>query len=368
MPHDFYNLLQKHFPGRKLKPVDHSLARIAKKHLDSLAKPPGSLGRLEDIAIRLFEISGGRTPLAVDPSILFTVAGDHGVACHKVSPYPQAVTRQMVENFLKGGAAINALCDAFGISLKIVDAGCRGGSFPAHPALIDRRIGNGTRDFTVDAAMTNKECEKALMSGFELGLDAAGNYGSISTGEMGIGNSTAATALFCAFLNLPPEKVAGPGAGANQKMIGQKSEIVSMALKKHEASIRSGDPYAILAALGGYEIALIAGIMLSCACSSLPFLVDGFIATSAYVTAIKIYPALSDYAFLAHTSAEPAYKAIVSCLPDHHAPLLDLSMRLGEGTGCAMALSILRGACAIYNSMATMADANVSATEEDRIA
>ena len=273
----------------------------------------------------------------------------------------------MAENFLRGGAAINALCGAFGIDLWIVDAGCAGGPFPPHALLIDRRVGDGTRDFTSGPAMSLEECQKALLDGFELGLEAAASHACLCFGEMGIANSTSAADLFCAFLGLAPGEAAGPGAGANAEMLAHKKAVIGEALARHAEAVASGDPLMILAALGGFEIAMLAGAMLSCAASAKPFLVDGYICCAAYATASRIYPPISGYAFFSHQSAEPAFSLILSKLPGRPKPLLNLSMRLGEGTGCALALPILRGACAVFNKMATLEEAMVSAKEEDRL-
>lgn len=367
MLQSFLNELSSLFPAFPLKAVNHDLAENAQKYLDSLTKPQGSLGRLEEIASRLYVINAGKIPLSVDPTLMLVVAADHGVAVQGVSPFPQVVTRQMVLNFLNGGAAINALCFTFNIDLKIVDAGCSGPPFQAHPLLLERRIANSTRDLSQEQAMSKQQCISALLLGFKLGLDFARDYACLCTGEMGIANSTSATALYCAFLALSPHLIAGPGAGAKKDMLEHKKQIVVKALNTHQPIIENGDPVAILAALGGFEIAMLAGIMLSCASTSRPFLVDGFICTSAYLAASKIFPPLSGYAFFAHSSAEPAYDLLLSSFPEKPKPLLDMAMRLGEGTGAALAVPILRGACAIYNNMATMAKARVSAEEEDRL-
>ena len=184
---------------------------------------------------------------------------------------------------------------------------------------------------------------------------------------MGIANSSSASALYCAYLSLSPELITGPGSGAKKEMLEHKKQVITAALTKYKKIIEDGDPIAILATFGGYEIAMLAGIMLSCAACSKPFLVDGFICASAYIAASHIFPPLVDYAFFAHSSAEPGFKLVLSALPEKVKPLLELSMRLGEGTGAALAVPLLRGACAIFNDMATMDEALVSAHEEDRL-
>lgn len=336
-------------------------------YLDCLTKPKGSLGRLEELAARLFSISQGRLPISVEPCILFTVAADHGVACQGVSPFPQVVTRQMVENFLAGGAAINVLCRVAGIDLKVIDAGCMGGPFKAHPLLLDKRMGNGTDDISVREAMSEAVCINALRTGFEVAMGAfEAGYSCLGTGEMGIANSTPASALYCALLQMDAYTVTGPGAGARGKMLQNKVAIVKRILATHAETIKQGNPLGILAAIGGFEIAMLAGIMIACASARKPLLVDGFICTAAYVSALALYPGLAGYAILSHASAEPGFAAILQNIPGRPGPLLNLGMRLGEGTGCAAAYPLLRDAAAIYNDMATMATAHVSATEGDR--
>lgn len=355
------------FPDYEFRPVDPQLYARAREHLDSLTKPRGSLGRLEDIAARLFAISGGKTPIRAEPAMMLTVAADHGVAENGVSPFPQKVTRQMVANFLSGGAAINALCKAAGMSLRIVDAGCVGDPFPAHPLLLDRRLGPGTQDISRKAAMSGECCVSGLRAGFRLAADfIEGAYACMACGEMGIANSTSASALFCAYLNLDPGEVVGPGAGADAQMLAHKREIVAKALRHSQAIIDLGDPVKILAALGGYEIAMLSGIMLGCAALQTPVLVDGFICSAAFMAASAIYPGMPQYAFLSHSSAEPGYGAVLRKMPDVDRPLLDLKMRLGEGSGCAAAYPLLRASATIFNNMATLAQARVNATEADR--
>lgn len=360
-------VLKQIFPEHSFHEVDGSLWDKARMHLDSLTKPKGSLGRLEELAARLFSINQGCLPFSVEPCILFTVAADHGVACQGVSPFPQVVTRQMVENFLVGGAAINVLCRVTGIELKVIDAGCMGGPFKAHPLLLNKRMGNGTEDISVRAAMTEAVCINALRTGFEVAMAAfAEGYSCLGTGEMGIANSTSASALYCALLQMDADAVTGPGAGANGKMLQNKIAIVKKILATHASTIKQGNPLSILASIGGFEIAMLAGMMLACASARKPLLVDGFICTAAYVSAVALYPGLADYAILSHASAEPGYAGILQKIPGKPRPLLNLGMRLGEGTGCAAAYPLLRDAAAIYNDMATMDSAHVSATDSDR--
>jgi len=341
-----------------IRPVDTALFAVAKAHLDNLTKPRGSLGRLEELAMRLFAIGGGRAP-AVDPARIYVCAGDHGVAAEGVSLYPQDVTRQMVLNFLNGGAGINVLAKTAGVDLKVVDAGCLGDPFPPHPAFAGARVASGTADMAKEPAMRREVCEKALLLGVSLaGEAAAEGIKALGTGDMGIANTTPSTALYCAFLGLTPEDVTGPGTGLSAEGVRRKAAVVRRALDLHRDVIAAGDALGILAALGGLEIACLAGLILGAAAYRLPVALDGFISTAAYVVARGLAPAVADYAVLSHASAEPGYAAIMRALGA--APVLDLGLRLGEGTGAALALVLMRAGANIYNDMATFAAAGVS--------
>ena len=340
-----------------ITPVDATLFPVAQAHLDNLTKPRGSLGRLEELAARLFAIRGGKAPV-VDPARIYVCAGDHGVAAAGVSLFPQEVTRQMVANFLAGGAGINVLADTAGIDLRVVDAGCLGEPFPAHPRFAGARVASGTANLAEGPAMSRVACEKALLLGASLAAEAAASgIMALGTGDMGIANTTPSTALFCAYLGLEPETITGPGTGLDASGVARKAAVVAKALRLHCEIVSSGDPVAILAALGGLEIACLAGLVLGAAAQKLPIAVDGFISTAAYVAARAIAPAVADYAFVSHASAEPGYAPIMYALGQK--PLLDLGLRLGEGTGAALALFLMRAGANIYNDMATFASAGV---------
>ncbi len=342
-------------------PVDPSLEQAARTRLDSLTKPQGSLGRLEDVAARLFVIAGGEKP-RVDPARIYTCAGDHGVAAEGVSPYPSEVTRQMVANFLDGGAGISVLADTAGIELRVVDAGCAGDDFAPHPLLVRQKIAPGTANMAAGPAMTPEQCAEALLLGAKLADEAVGQgCRCLGTGDMGIANTTPSTALYCAFLGLDPEDVAGPGAGLGREGVARKARVVDKALSANSGAVQSGDPLRILAALGGLEIACLAGLVLGAAKNRVPVAVDGFISTAACVSACRLQPAAADYVFFSHASAEPGYAKVVEKLGT--GPLLDLGMRLGEGTGAAMAIFIMRCAANIFNNMATFEQAGVSGSE-----
>jgi nicotinate-nucleotide--dimethylbenzimidazole phosphoribosyltransferase len=336
-------------------PADLSLSRRAAAHLDGLAKPKGSLGRLEELAVRLFCIAGGKTPLRVDPAIIFTVAGDHGVAAQGVSLFPQSVTGLMVRNFLDGGACINALCKAAGIEQRVVDAGCADGPFPPHPRLTSLRLGNGTADISSGPAMSRELCAKALLAGAGLAAEAADRgCRCVGIGEMGIGNTTTAAALCCAYLGLAPEDAVGAGTGMDRAGVAHKAEVVRKALRVNREALEADDPLAVPAALGGFEIVVMAGIILGAAERALPVMTDGFISAAAFVTAERLCPLAGDYCFFAHLSAEKGHAAALRALARR--PLLDLEMRLGEGTGAALAVVLLRAAAAVYNETASLED------------
>lgn len=340
-----------------IPPVDPARLAAAQVHLDNLTKPQGSLGRLETLAARLAAIGGG-TP-RVDPARIYTCAGDHGVAAQGVSLFPQEVTRQMVHNFLAGGAAINVLTRVAGVDLRVVDAGCAGGPFPEHPRLIQAKVAPGTADFTQGPAMTRGQCEAALETGLRLAEAAhAEGYATVGTGEMGIGNTTPATALYCAYLGFSPANITGPGTGLPPEGVRHKIAVIEAGLARHRETIATGDPVAILAALGGLEIATLAGLILGAAARGMNVVVDGFIATAAFVAARAMAPQVRDYAFFAHASAEPGHRAVLGAVGDQG--LIHLGLRLGEGTGAAMAVFVLRCAAAIFTDMATFESAGVA--------
>ncbi len=342
-----------------IAPVDLGLEPAARAHLDNLTKPRGSLGRLEDLAARLVCIQGGGKP-AADPARIYTVAGDHGVAAEGVSLFPQEVTRQMVLNFVGGGAGINVLCGTSGAQLFVVDAGCLGGTFPEHPSLIQGKVAPGTANLALGPAMTQDQCVAALLLGVSLADRAAAEgVRVLGTGDMGIANTTPSTALYCAYLGLEPREITGPGTGLSAQAVARKAEVIGRGLRANAAAMASGDPLAVLAALGGLEIACLAGLILGGAKNRQAVCVDGFISTAAYAAAWKLCPHVREYCVLSHASAEPGHARAVAALG--LTPVLDLGMRLGEGTGAAMTVFVLRCAADIYNKMASFASAGVSA-------
>ncbi len=343
-----------------IDPVDHGHDPAGQAHLDNLTKPRGSLGRLEELALQLHRIQGGARPLAADPARIFTIAGDHGVAAEGVSLFPQEVTRQMVLNFLNGGAGINVLCATAGIDLRVVDAGCLGDDFEPHPQLVRRKVAPGTANMTHGPAMTREQCEAALLLGADLAAQAAADgCRCVGTGDMGIANTTPSTALYCAYLGLDPEAVTGPGTGLDAHGVARKAQVIRAALAANRQAIATGDPVDILAAVGGLEIAALAGLILGAARHRLVAVIDGFISTAAYTAAWKIAPAVAGYCVFSHASAEQGHAAILRKLDIR--PLLDLGLRLGEGTGGALSIFLLRSAADIFEKMATFGDAGVDA-------
>lgn len=341
-----------------IQPLDQELAEKGQAHLDDLTKPQGSLGRLEDLALQLYRIAGGKPP-AADPSRVYVIAGDHGVAAEGVSVFPQAVTQQMVANFLAGGAAISVLAKTNNVDIKVVDAGTLGDPYPEHPDLIQRKQGLGTANLAKGPAMSEYQALGALNLGIDLAAKAHGQgMRAVATGEMGIANTTPATALYCAYLDMSPEDVAGPGAGLDSNGVSRKVEVVQRGLEVNASAVMSKEPLDILAALGGFEIAALAGLILGASARRMAVAVDGFISTAAALAAVRLCPAAAEYCVFAHASAEPAHIKTLKAM--NAKPLLHLGMRLGEGTGAVLALVLMRSAAAIFNDMATFSSAGVS--------
>lgn len=320
-----------------------------------LTKPPGALGRLEALAIRLAALQETEQP-RVDRVHIVVFAGDHGVAVEGVSAFPQAVTGEMVRNFAGGGAAICVIARELGATFAVITLGTVN-----DPGLLDgvrrQHIAPSTANFTAEPAMTEQQLHSAMCTGYAAAERAkrAGAQLFIG-GEMGIANTTAATAVACALLALPPEQLAGPGTGLTPSGVAHKAQVIRRALDRHRAAITS--PLETLRHLGGFEIAALAGSYVACAQLRLPVMVDGFVATSAALVAVRLQAGVADWLLYSHASAEPGHRTMLGALGAE--PLLDLGMRLGEGTGAAAAVPLLRIACALHNDMATFADAHVS--------
>jgi nicotinate-nucleotide--dimethylbenzimidazole phosphoribosyltransferase len=346
----------------RVRPVDITWRDRAEARLDELTKPPRSLGRLEWIAARLSAIQETLRP-RVTPRRIIIFAADHGVTDEGVSAYPSAVTAQMVGNFLRGGAAINVLARAFGTNVCVVDAGVAGDiDASGHAAaFVSRRVRPGTLNMTKGPAMSEDELASALGIGLDAADGAAGDdVAVIACGDMGIGNTTAASAMTSAILGVPAGEVTGPGTGIDGEMLARKIDVVRRAL----AANRPGrDPLSILRTVGGLEIAAIVGAYVGAAAHRMAVVGDGFIATAAALVAASICPPFLDYWFAGHRSSEPGHTLQLEFLRQQ--PLLDLEMRLGEGTGAALAMPLFDAAAAVMNEMATFDSAGVSGRAGD---
>jgi nicotinate-nucleotide--dimethylbenzimidazole phosphoribosyltransferase len=317
-----------------IRPIaDAQLEARIRARLDSLTKPPGSLGRLEDLVVQLGLIQQTEDP-QIGRKSMFVFCADHGVVEEGVSPYPSEVTRQMVANFRSGGAAINVLCRHAAIE----------------PVIIDMGVGRPTRNFTREPAMSRAETEQALDAGFAYAAQAE----ILGAGEMGIGNTTSAAALFSAFSRLDPMETAGRGTGLNDAGVERKIAVIRRALERHHHN----DPIATLAALGGFEIAALTGLILGASTHRRLIMLDGFITGAAAIVARAIAPASLDYAVFSHCSAEQGHRKMLDFLGAR--PLLNLEMRLGEGTGAALGIGLLESAVNLYREMATFQSAGVS--------
>jgi nicotinate-nucleotide--dimethylbenzimidazole phosphoribosyltransferase len=338
-------------------PLDNEAAWAADARLDSLTKPPGSLGRLEELVRRYAAI---RHDEAVKPArgAIAVFVADHGVAAEGVSAFPQAVTVEMLRNIAAGGAAISVLARRFGYALKVVDVGVKlDTSSKPLAGVTYRRVAAGTRNFLDGPAMTPDETARALEVGIEIARELADSGATlIGIGEMGIANSTPAAAILCALTGIAPESMVGRGTGLDDAGVRRKTEVVTRALEIHRAALSSGE--SILAALGGFEIAAMAGVCIGGAASKVPVVVDGFIATAAAAAADKIHPGLFDHLFFSHRSAEGGHALALEHF--NLRPILDLDLRLGEGTGAALAMNLIDSALDLLNNMATFESADIS--------
>lgn len=329
---------------------DHARSRQAQ-----LTKPPGALGELESVAISLAAMQGVERP-CVDQVWIAVFAGDHGVAEEGVSAFPQAVTGEMVRNFARGGAAISVLARALGARLEVINLGTVNDP-GALPNVVTLRLGAGTKNFTRTAAMSDAQCTRAIHVGRQSAERAKLNSVQLYIGgEMGIANTTSAAALACALLGERAVLLAGPGTGVGSDGIARKIDAIERALALHAEHVR--DPGQALRCVGGFEIAALAGAYLACAKMGVPVLVDGFISSAAALAAERLCPGTSQWFLYGHASAEPGHQRILKALEAK--PLLNLGLRLGEGSGAATAVPLLRLACALHNEMATFAEAAVS--------
>lgn len=335
---------------------NNELRQQLQQIIDLKTKPLGALGRLETLALQLGMIQGTTTPHIEQPQIR-VFAADHGLTKHGTSAYPSAVTAQMVSNFLQGGAAINVLARQHNIELKVVDAGVdadfANSPFKDHPQLLDYKVRRGSRDALTEAAMTEAECLAALKNGMKVAEDLAGNL--LIVGEMGIGNTSAASLLLARLGDVPVADCIGRGTGLDDAGLQHKTDILTQVLVRHN---EAQSPLDALAALGGLEIAMMAGALIQAASERRILLIDGFIASSALLVAERLAPGVAQYAIFAHHSVEPGHAHLLKLL--NAEPLLNMGMRLGEGSGAALAYPLLQSACAIINEMASFSDAGIS--------
>ena len=338
----------------EIGPVDGEVSEKASRRLDNLTKPKGSLGQLEELAVKIAGIRREMNP-SFDDKYSLVFAGDHGVAAEGVSAYPQEVTVQMLANFIHEGAAINVLGNQVGSEVLVVDVGVASEEIPE--SVVDRKINPGTDSFTDGPAMSREDALKSVQAGYEVveelvdsGLDLLG------VGDMGIGNTTPSSAITALLTDSPPEEVTGQGTGIDEESLKRKIEVVKKGLEVNEPDPE--DPIDVLSKVGGYEIGAIAGAYLAGAAGGAPLVVDGFITTAGALLAAKMEPTVTDYMVASHNSVERGHEVALEKLGLD--PLLDLDLRLGEGTGAALAMNLVEASIAVLNEMYTFEEAGVS--------
>lgn len=351
------------------KPCEHSFEKAAIRQAN-LTKPAGSLGELENIALQFAAWQGTELP-QLDNIIVRVFAGDHGICAQHISAFPQEVTMQMILNFLNGGAAISVLSKQENADFAVVNMGTVT-PFPdadinqimAHPQLRNIDITTGTADFSETIAMTKNQTDQALIAGHDIisetfTVDKQTKPDLYIGGEMGIGNTSSASAIYCALLAISPKQACGSGTGLDESGIAHKTAIIEKALKQHDLT-SSEDAYDVLCHVGGLEIAALVGSYITAAQNKIPCLIDGFISTAAALIAIKLNPSCYEWFMFSHQSAEPAHTLALAHL--HANPLLNLGMRLGEGSGAAVCVPLLKSALNLHNNMATFEEATVKKT------
>ena len=339
-------------------PLDAGAMAAAAARWDMLTKPRGSLGRLESLGCQVAGITGQPRPRLAE-RLAFVLAGDHGVTAEGVSAYPSDVTAQMVQNFMRGGAAINVLARLAGARVVVVDMGVDA-DLPASPSLLSRKIRRGTRNFAQQAAMTEAEALACVEAGISLAEAEIGHGRAwVVAGEMGIGNTTASSAIVAAVTGAAVERVTGRGTGVAGAALSRKAEVIKQALERHRPDAQ--DALDILAKVGGFEIGGLAGVILGAAAHRCPVVLDGLISTAAALLAVGLVPAARAYLIAGHRSVEPGHGIALQFLGLE--PVLDLALRLGEGSGGVLALPVLEAACRLLDEMATFGEAGV-ATED----
>ena len=344
-----------HIHQLEIPAFNQGIKTILQQKIDQKTKPMGALGHLEKIALQVGLIQSTLEPRLNRP-VAMVFAADHGVVAEGVSPYPQSVTQQMVLNFLQGGAAVNVFARQQGMLMRVVDAGVNH-VFTPHPGLIDRKVGMGTTNMLAGPAMTVEQCEQAMAAGANLAIEEMRQGSNVfAFGEMGIGNTTAAAAIMSAITRLPLEACAGRGTGLDDAGLRKKVGVIRQALALHEEHL--DNPLAVLSCLGGFEIAMMAGCMLQAASQRSLLLIDGFICTAALLVAAKIQPNILQYCIFAHCSDEQGHRHMLNYLQVE--PLLNLGLRLGEGTGAILAYPLVQAGVNFLNEMASFASAGVS--------
>ncbi len=337
-----------------IEAVENGLLIDAQARLDSLTKPRGSLGRLEKIAKRLVAISAKPRPV-INKKIIFTFASDHGVAAEGVSAYPPEVTEQMVLNFLRGGAGINVLARHAGAEVAVVDIGVNC-DFTSPDGLIERKVMRGSANIRKGPAMTRDEAKQCIEVGINLAREYGGDGVIFGTGDMGIANTTPSSAIVAAFTGRAPAEVTGMGTGVNEEVRRHKVTVIEDALRVNAPN--PADAIDVLCKVGGPEIAGIAGLIIGAASMRVPVVVDGFISTAGALAAFELESKVGEYLFYAHKSVERGHTIMLERLGA--TPILDLGLRLGEGTGAALAMTMIEAGLKIYNEMATFSEAGVS--------
>lgn len=341
-----------------IEKVDESTFELTQRRLDNLTKPRGSLGRLEEFAKRLVAITRSEKPTFKN-KVIVTMAGDHGVTEENVSAHPSEVTAQMVYNFLRGGAAVNVLARHVGARVVVVDIGVAQDLSP-HPELINCKIDYGTKNFTKGPAMTKEQAIKAIEAGIQIvkGLEGVDMIG---TGEMGIGNTTASSAITSVMTGKPAHEVTGRGTGIDDETYKRKISVIERAIQVNDPDPK--DPIDVLAKLGGFEIAGLVGVTLAGAVLKIPVVIDGFISSTAALIASELKPEVVGYLFASHSSVEIGHKAVLDKMGLE--PILNLDMRLGEGTGACLAMTIIEAGTKILNEMASFDSAGVSKSKKE---
>jgi nicotinate-nucleotide--dimethylbenzimidazole phosphoribosyltransferase len=353
MSHSIYEMMA------QIQPLDGDAMNAARARQDQLTKPHGALGRLESLSIQMAGVTRQARPRFKQPAII-TMAGDHGIVRQGVSAYPSKVTRQMVLNFLRGGAAINVLARHISARVVVVDMGV-GSDLPSHPELVNCKIAYGTRDFTIGPAMTRDEARRAVEAGIEIVTrEIERGADIIGTGDMGIGNTTPSSAIVAAITRRPVAEVTGRGTGVDDAGLVRKIATIECALALNQPN--PNDALDVLSKVGGFEIGGLAGVMIGAAARRVPVVIDGFISGAAALIAYGLAPSVQPYFVAAHRSVEIGHRAMLAHL--RLGPLFDLDMRLGEGTGAALGISICIAACKILDEMATFGEAGVAEKSE----